>query len=227
MTRKTLAIASLAMILAMLGIAAWLGASLPADARLPIHWGLNGQPDGFAGKWVALLTPPAVTAFVGLLFYFLPSLEPRREGLARSQGLYLWGWASILPVCAIIELTLVSAALGWDLPVDRLLAGGVGAMLVTIGNQLGKSRSMYLVGIRTPWTLASEEVWIRTHRLGGKLMVAGGLVMVAAALLPIPSGALGGTILVVILVAAFAPILYSWLLWRREVRQEPQDQSSL
>ncbi|HMC92889.1 MAG TPA: SdpI family protein, partial [Allosphingosinicella sp.] len=40
----------------------------------------------------------------------------------------------------------------------------IGAMFVLIGNQLGKSRSMYLVGIRTPWTLASEEVWIRTHR---------------------------------------------------------------
>src|SRR5688500_13298164 len=100
-------------------------------------------------------------------------------------------------------------------------------MLVMIGNQLGKSRSMYLVGIRTPWTLASEEVWIRTHRLGGKLMVAGGLFMVVAALLPIPTEALAGTILAVILVAALVPILYSWLLWRRETRDGPQDQSSL
>lgn len=227
MTRNTLAIASVLMMAAMLAIAVWLGAQLPADARLPIHWGLNGQPDGFAGKWVALLAPPAITAFVGLLFYFLPSLEPRRQGLARSQGLYLWGWASILPVCAIVELSLVSAALGWDLPVDRLLAGGIGAMLVIIGNQLGKSRSMYLVGIRTPWTLASEEVWIRTHRLGGKLMVAGGLAMVAAALLPIPTEALAGTILAVILVAALVPIFYSWLLWRRETRDGNPDQSSL
>jgi uncharacterized membrane protein len=83
---------------------------------------------------------------------------------------------------------------------------------------------MYLVGIRTPWTLASEEVWIRTHRLGGKLMVAGGLMMVAAAMLPIPSEAMMGIMLAIVLVAALVPILYSWLLWRREVRG---DQSSL
>ena len=227
MTRKTLAIATAAMILAMLGIAAWLGASLPDEARLAVHWGLDGRPDGFAGKWAALLGPPAMTAFVGLLFHFLPALEPRREGLARSQGLYLWGWASILLVCAVVELIFVSTALGWDLPVGRLVAAGVGAMLVMIGNQLGKSRSMYLVGIRTPWTLASEEVWIRTHRLGGKLMVAGGLLMVAAALLPIPSEALAATMLALILVAALVPIVYSWLLWRREERTAPRDQSSL
>jgi uncharacterized membrane protein len=216
MTRNILAIASLLMVLAMLGIAVLLGLSLPADVRLPIHWGLDGRPDNVAGKWPALLAPAALTGFVALLFHFLPSLEPRREGLARSQGLYLWGWASLLLVAALIELALVSAALGWELPVHRLLAAGIGAMLVMIGNQLGKSRSMYLVGIRTPWTLASEEVWIRTHRLGGKLMVGGGLAMILAAMLAIPGEALAATILAVILIAAVVPIVYSWLLWRRE-----------
>lgn len=227
MTRRLLGTVSAVMVLAMIAIAGWIGSTLPADAQLPIHWGLNGQPDDYAGKWLALLTPPAITAFVGLLFHFLPALEPRREGLARSQGLYLWGWASILLVCAIIEFTFVSAALDWDIPVYRLVAAGVGAMLVMIGNQLGKSRSMYLVGIRTPWTLASEEVWIRTHRLGGKLMVATGLFMALAVFLPIPSQALGATILALVLVAALVPVVYSWLLWRRETRDRQENQSSL
>lgn len=68
----------------------------------------------------------------------------------------------------------------------RLMVGGLGAMLAMGGNQLGKSRSMYLIGFRTPWTLASEEVRIKTDRLAGKLMVGGGLVMFAAAALAIP-----------------------------------------
>ena len=220
MTRKTLAIASSIMILAMLAIAAWLGSVLPADARLPIHWGLNGEADGFAGKWIGLLAPPAMIALVGLLFYFLPALEPRRQGLERSQGLYLWGWASILPIGAAIELAVVASALHWHLAVDRLIAGAVGIMLVMIGNQLGKSRSMYLVGIRTPWTLASEEVWIRTHRLGGRLMAGGGLLMFATALIGVPGEVMGGVILGVIVFAALVPIVYSWLLWRREVKAE-------
>ena len=132
------------------------------------------------------MLPAGITAALSILFYFLPALEPRREGLERSQGLYLWGWVAILLIGAIIELAVVSAALGWPLETGRLIVAGSGAMLVLIGNQLGKSRSMYLIGMRTPWTLASEEVWIRTHRLAGKLMVAAGLVVAGVALIDLP-----------------------------------------
>jgi uncharacterized membrane protein len=76
------------------------------------------------------------------------------------------------------------------------------------------------MGVRTPWTLASEEVWIKTHRLCGKLMVGGGLAMVATALLPVPSGVLATVCVAVILVAAGVPILYSFIAWRRETRAD-------
>jgi uncharacterized membrane protein len=89
-------------------------------------------------------------------------------------------------------------------------------MLVVIGNQLGKSRSMYLIGLRTPWTLASEEVWIRTHRLGGKLMMAAGMVIVAAAALAVPPEAMMILMLAAVAAAAAIPVVYSYLLWRRE-----------
>jgi uncharacterized membrane protein len=146
-------------------------------------------------------------------------MEPRREGLERSEGLYLWGWAAILLMGAAIELAMVSTALDWGLRVNSLIVAATGGMLVLIGNQLGKSRSMYLIGIRTPWTLASEEVWMRTHRLGGKLMVGGGLAMIVAALLPIPSALLSSIVLAVIAISAGVPIVYSFLLWRREKKE--------
>jgi uncharacterized membrane protein len=216
MTRKTVALASVLAVVTMLGAAFVVGGLVPDDLRLPVHWGLSGEADRFAGKWPALLLPPGLVAGVSLLFWFLPALEPRRQGLERSQGLYLWGWVAILLMGAAIELAVVSVALGWGIPVNQLIAGAVGAMLALIGNQLGKSRSMYLIGFRTPWTLASEEVWIKTHRLAGKLMVAGGLGMIVAALLPLPSGLLGTIMLAVIAVAAGLPLLYSLFLWRRE-----------
>lgn len=96
----------------MLAAALAVGSSAPADMQLPVHWGLNGEPDRFAGKWEALLTIPALTAAVSLLFYFIPAIEPRREGLARSQGLYLWGWVAILLMGSVIQLATVSLALG-------------------------------------------------------------------------------------------------------------------
>ncbi|HEX8625228.1 MAG TPA: SdpI family protein [Allosphingosinicella sp.] len=222
MNRTTLTMAA-ALVIATMAVAALaVGSSTPANLELPVHWGLNGEPDRFAGKWEALLTVPALTAAVSLLFYFIPAIEPRREGLARSQGLYLWGWVAILLMGSVIQLATASLALGWPIHAYNLIAGGLGASLILIGNQLGKSRSMYLIGLRTPWTLASEDVWVRTHRLAGKLVVAGGaLIVVAAALLP--SGPLAAIILAVVGVAAGIPIVYSLLLWRRERAAQPSE----
>jgi uncharacterized membrane protein len=216
MTRNIVAIAAVLAVTSMAAASVIAGSMLPETMRLPIHWDLFGQPDRFAGKWVALLMPAGIIAMASLLFYFLPAIEPRKEGLARSQGLYLWGWLALLLMGGVIELALLSTAFDWGIRTLHLIAGGVGVVLMLIGNQLGKSRSMYLIGLRTPWTLASEEVWIKTHRLCGKLMVAGGLAMVATALLPVPSGLLATVCAAVILVSAGVPILYSFVAWRRE-----------
>jgi uncharacterized membrane protein len=218
MTRKGLAILSILLVSAMLAASFWVGAMLPADIRLPVHWGLSGAPDRYAGKYLALCSPAALTAFVGLLFYALPMIEPRAQGLARSQGLYLWAWAGGLVVCTAIQLALVSTALGWGLATADLLLCAIGLMLAMIGNQLGKSRSMYMVGIRTPWTLASEEVWIKTHRLGGKLMIAAAVAMIVTALLPLAPASSAMVSGAAIAIAAIVPIVYSWWLWRGERR---------
>ncbi len=222
MTRNRMAIVSLALVAAMLALALLIGSRLPADIQLPTHWNFEGEADGFSGKWTALLMPAGMTAASSLLLYFLPSLEPRGEGLKRSQGLYFAAWAGLLLMGVAIQLVTLSAALGWNVPADRLIMGAVGVMLVLIGNQLGKSRSMYLVGIRTPWTLASEEVWIKTHRLGGKLMVASGLLIIIAAVLPVPLELRGIVIGASVAVAALVPVAYSYFLWR----QEKKDQAS-
>jgi uncharacterized membrane protein len=215
-TRQIIGLAALFTTLAILAAGVAVGASLPADAQLPIHWGLDGRPDRFSDKWTALLLPAIMTGGVSLLFWFLPSIEPRKEGFERSQGLYLAGWIGLLLVGSAVQLAVVSVALGWDIQVNRLICLALGAMLVLIGNQLGKSRSMYMMGVRTPWTLASEDVWIRTHRLAGKLMVAAGLLAILLALLPVPPAAMMQGMLVAALGAAGIPVVYSYLLWRRE-----------
>lgn len=226
MTRNLLAAASAALVAAMLVVSIGVGIQLPGELRLPTHWNLAGEPDSFAPKWVALLLSPAMTAAVSALFHFLPSIEPLERGLERSRGLYLTGWAAILLVGAVIEFTVVASGLGWRVPFNQLIVATLGLVLLVIGNQLGKSRRMFLIGLRTPWTLASEEVWIRTHRVAGKLMVLGGLAMIAAALLPLPSGLLGSTVLAVLIVAAGVPIVYSFLLWRREKEAQSRGYSS-
>ena len=216
MTKKRLSIASIIVVLAMVAVAAWVGSLLPADAQLPTHWGINGEPDALSDKWTALLMPALIVAGISALMHFLPALEPRKGGLERSQGLYLASWGGLLLLMSLVQLAVVATAFHWPITSTSLILGGTGLLFILIGNQLGKSRSMYLVGIRTPWTLASEEVWIKTHRLAGKLMVAGGVLLALAAFLSLPPGAIAALLFAVIVAIAGVPILYSYILWRRE-----------
>jgi uncharacterized membrane protein len=216
MTKKMLLILSLVLATAMATVGVLVASHAPAGLQLPVHWNIAGEADRYASKWVALMTAPGMTLLFAAFFWFLPALEPRERDLERSQGLYLWGWAALLVVMAAVELVMLSAALHWGLRTFAIMTGALGLTFVLIGNQLGKSRRMYLVGIRTPWTLASEEVWIKTHRLGGKLMVAGGLLFLLSAFVPVPSGPRATLFAAGIAVMVGVPIAYSYWLWRRE-----------
>ena len=224
MSREALGIWSATLVLAMIVTNLIVGASIPADIQLPIHWGIDGTADRFAGKWAALALPVGVAAFVSLLFYAMPHLEPKQEGLSRSQGLYLWAWVSVLLIVALMELAVVLIALGWQVPINRLLVAGLGVSFVIIGNHLGKSRRMFLIGIRTPWTLASEEVWIKTHRLAGKLLLVAGAAMVLAAMAGGEPSLLAQVAIVGIAAATLVPSVYSYILWRDERgRAQPRE----
>lgn len=218
MTKKMLLILSLLLAAGMAVVGALVASRVPATLLLPMHWNIHGEADRYGSKWTALMSAPALTLLLATLFWFLPALEPRERNLERSQGLYLSTWAALLILMTAIEVVMLSAALHWGLDTEAVITGSSGVLFVLVGNQLGKSRRMYLVGFRTPWTLASEEVWIKTHRLAGKLMVAWGLVALLAALVPISSVLRGGLFAAGGMILVSVSVLYSYWLWRREKR---------
>lgn len=86
MNRRTMGIVSLVLVIAMVAAAVWAAGQVPDDARLPIHWDANGHPNGFAGKWKALLITPVITALLSLLFYFLPRSSRVRAIWSGARG---------------------------------------------------------------------------------------------------------------------------------------------
>ena len=110
-------------------------------------------------------------------------IEPQQGHLASSQGLFRVAWIGALGIAVAIEIMLFSTIFHWGLSPLGLIFGAIGLFFTAMGDQLGKTRPMYMVGIRTPWTLADPEVWTATHRLGGKLMVLAGLVWFVSAVL--------------------------------------------
>jgi uncharacterized membrane protein len=202
-------------IAALAGASAWAGHSLPANAQLPMHWNAHGEVDRYGDKWTALMMPALLAAIMTLVFWGIGRIEPQQDHLAKSQGLFRVAWVGVLGIAVVIELLLLSTIFHWSLAPLGLIFGAMGLFFTAMGDQLGKTRPMYMVGIRTPWTLADPEVWTATHRLGGKLLVLAGLVWLVSAVfgwvnvftLPILVG--------VMMAASLVPVVYSYLLWRR------------
>ena len=200
---------SLSLVLLSFAAAAALYARLPE--AMPTHWNLRGQADGFTPKpWGPFLLP-LVMAGVWLLFLVLPRVSPQGYRIERFQNVFAIFQAATLALLFLVNTLVLLAGVGVPVPMDRAIQAGVGLLLIVLGNFMGKITKNFFVGIRTPWTLASDEVWLRTHRLGGKLfVVAGGVVLV--------SGLFGGgpvPLAVAVAVAAGIPIVYSFVIYRR------------
>jgi uncharacterized membrane protein len=209
-----LLIVNLLLAAAMAGFGLWVAAGVAPGTQLAVHWNASGVADGFQPATSALLLPAGLSLLVALVMAAIPRLEPMQERLEASAPLLRMTWIGVMGVMAYVQIMIAAPVLGWDLGPDLLLAG-VGILMVMIGNALPKSRPSFFVGIRTPWTLTDTDNWIATHRLGGKLMMAAGVVMVVAAFVPIAPEWRITAMLGPVLAASLVPVAYSWWLWRR------------
>jgi uncharacterized membrane protein len=124
---------------------------------------------------------------------------------------------SLLTVFLVMHAMILGVALGYGLPLERLIPALVGALFVVLGNALPRARPNWWFGIRTPWTLSNDRVWARTHRVGGYAMTAAGILVVLAAIaLPAPWAFYA--FLAAVAPAAAGPVIYSYFAWRKESR---------
>ncbi|MGA0704549.1 MAG: SdpI family protein [Steroidobacteraceae bacterium] len=161
--------------LTMLALSTWAWLVTPADFQFSVHFDLSGRADRLGGKAEGLLLLPAIALLLLVLFPLLPRLDPRRENLERSSRLYGVIWIGVLVILGFAHATVVLVSLQVGIDPLAWMPLLIGAFLMILGNNLGKSRSNFFAGIRTPWTLSSEYAWMRTHRLGGKLFMLAGL----------------------------------------------------
>lgn len=180
---------------------------------LPVHWNLAGEADRYAEKPLAALLMPLVMIATALLFEAVPRISPAGFTVeANARGFRAIAVATLVFLLALHTVTLLSG-LGVPIDVGLVVPVGMGALFVVIGNYMTTVRKNFFVGIRTPWTLANDDVWFRTHRLGARLFILGGLVlMVASFLAPKPMFAV---LIGVTLLVAGVPIVYSYVVYRR------------
>ena len=201
-----------ALIAAMWGFSAAVWARLPD--RIPMHWNIAGDVDRYGGRLEGALFVPALATIVWLVMRALPRIDPRRENYARFAATYDLVVLAVVALLAALHVVVLGAAMGWPVPIVRVMPVLVGAMLVVIGNVLPRARPNWWFGIRTPWTLSNDRVWARTQRVGGFAIVASGVVAIASAFLPpqLALPALAGAVLA----AALFSVGYSYFAWRQE-----------
>jgi uncharacterized membrane protein len=186
--------------------------------RVPIHWGLSGQPNGWADKEWGLFLIPLTNVGVALLFAFLLRFDSCMKSYGPETQASLGRVLKILRLSisgftTAMALLIDAVSLGWKLDVVRLITLGMLVWFAVMGNYMPKLRPNRFVGIRTPWTLKSPEVWNRTHRLFGPIFLIGSLALIPFCLL-LPSTWVVSLFLGFVLLVAFGSMVYSYVCYR-------------
>lgn len=186
-----------------------------------VHWGVDNQPDGWAPRAVAVFLLPMLMAVINAVFHLGLYLDSGRLCSAKALRAFCQWFVPALGLI-MAPITLLSALnkLDGNEAVPLVCQLIVGLAMVVVGNYLPKSRPNFLVGIRLPWTIKSEENWKKTHHLAGFLWVIFGILFLVFAFMRLPWVAI-----LLLALAAVIPCVYSFLLWKKERRgrRNPSD----
>jgi uncharacterized membrane protein len=186
--------------------------------HVAIHWGIDGRPNGWADKEWGLLIGPLINVGLALLLGFVHRFDSRLKSYGPETRASLASVFKILRLAitgfiAATALLVDAIALGWKLDVLRLSTLAMLVLFAVMGNYLPKLRPNRFVGIRTRWTLKSPEVWIRTHRLFGRIQLIGSLALMPPCLF-LPSTWTVFLLVVFILLTTLGAMIYSYVCYR-------------
>lgn len=199
--------------LVMLAVGLWAWPQLPA--RVATHFGLNGEANGWMSPAGAVFLPLGVSVLVWLFLLVVPVIDPRRRNYPLFLPFYRALRLLIVLVLAFTFFATIWHGLGHPMQAGDVAVLAIGLLMMFVGNSLGRVRHNYFVGIRTPWTLANEEVWRRTHRFGGPVLMVSGLLPIV--LLPFWPQAARLLLLVCILAGVLITVVYSYFCYRQVV----------
>jgi len=181
--------------------------------QVPTHWNYKGEIDNYSSKAFAAFFFPALNLGLYLMFLGLPYLDPKKERYQQFAKVY-----HVFKTVFVIFMTFIyfltgAAGLGYPVSIGSIMPFSIGLLFIVLGNYMSKIKPNWFMGIRTPWTLSNEEVWNKTHRIGGKMFIAMGLIMVIGTF--IPNNEYWKIFPFAIIAFVFIPIIYSYLAYRK------------
>jgi uncharacterized membrane protein len=183
--------------------------------KVASHWDASGQVDGYMSKFFGVFFVPIICLVCILLFIFIPKMDPLKKNFKTFQKEFDFFALGIFLFFFYIYLLIIFWNLGYDINIGKYICPAFGILFIFVGVLLKKAKRNYFVGIRTPWTLADDRVWDKTHQLGFKLFILIGLLCFAGVF--IPKYTFYIIIGLILLVTGFL-FLYSYLIYKGVIK---------
>jgi uncharacterized membrane protein len=185
--------------------------------QIPSHFDFKGNPDRVESTQSFVWTYAAILVGLYLILTFVPFIDPFWKRIKERYSIFLI-IRDCMMVCmlALYVVILMSAKSGHLNETGMGLAFGL--IFILFGNYMPKLPRNFFFGIRSPWTLASDEVWKRTHAVGGWLWVLAGLIIMILSL----AGVKFGITMVVVLVPVvlFTGIAYPLYIYKKLQKED-------
>lgn len=181
--------------------------------QVPIHFNIKGEADDWGPKWVNAIALPLLGIGLYLLLVAVPTIDPKNKIENKQNALRLIRLSTSL-FMTILYGVVIGRSLGYDWNTTQIIFAATGLLFLLLGYSMKTVKPNYFMGIRTPWTLESEEVWIATHKWSSRIWVGGGAIIILSSLVPDPTFRLV-LYLAVVSILALGPLVYSFLEHRR------------
>ena len=181
------------------------------------HWDVNDQPDDYMSKFWGVYLMPLILIGLFLLFLLIPNIDPLKANIAEFRGTFNLFITFMIGFLVYVHVLTLRWNLGYtDLGIGQGMLPAIGLLFFIIGSMLRKAKRNWFIGIRTPWTLSSDNVWNEIHRIGGILFMASGVIAVIG-------GFFGGeaafwSIMIPVFGTTIFLVVYSYVLYQREIK---------
>lgn len=205
----------LAFTLSIIPFVTWFFLKDSLPEKLPIHWNVVGEADGWTSKTqfpFFLLIMAAFGVMAYLLLRFIKRIDPKRTAELNQRVALKVGIGVILFTTAINLLWLLPQYYTFNTSTVVLVM--VSLLFTFFGNVMYNIKPNYFIGIRLPWTLEDANNWKHTHRLAGVLWFIGGIVSTLLALVMEPDVVYPFFISITVLLVLI-PSIYSFMFFKK------------
>ena len=181
--------------------------------RIASHWNMQGEADGYGSKALGVFLLPVMSALLLFFFLIIPKIDPLGKNIESFREYYDGFILSFIAFMSYLYVLIILWNLGARFNMSQALSPAFGMLFYYLGVLTQNAKRNWFIGIRTPWTLSSDVVWDKTHRIGGKLFKAAGIIALLGLL--IPQYAILLMLVPVILVAAYS-VFYSYVEYSKQ-----------